>query len=672
MTSPPAPKSARRLLGPDGPLARAFEGYEEREGQLLMADAIERALAEDRALLCEAGTGTGKTLAYLVPAILSGKKVVVSTATKALQEQIITKDIPMIAEHLGLEPRAALGKGLSNYLCLRRYQELRKSAGSLADPAVRRSLPLLETWAGDTETGDVAELVGLAEGDPIWREVSSSSDTRIGQSCGFYERCFVTRMKRDLEEARLVIVNHHLFFADLAVKMAADRRGFAGAGALPPYDAVIFDEAHELEGIATDFFGVRLSRARVDALVRDADRAFVASGLADTLRAKGEGTALTAIVREASDAFFDRLSRLQEGGPREQAGRVTLQPDVWKGDLQGAYHRLDDTLEALAGYAQTVSKDEAVRLVAARAGELRKDAARIVDPKQNQVSWIEVRPRSISVGASPIDIGDMFRDRVVEPVGAVVLTSATLTTAAAGGRSGGFGFLRSRIGLDETTTVPVDEIEVPSPFDYRTAAILYTPRDLPEVSAPDFVARAAERVAELVAITGGGAFVLCTSNRAMYAFAAALRGRTPKPALIQGDAPKLMLVRRFRAEGNAVLIATMSFWEGVDVPGDALRLVVIDKLPFAVPSDPVVAARCRAIEEAGQNPFTAYSVPDAAITLKQGFGRLIRTHKDRGIVAILDRRVRTRGYGAAMLATLPPARRTDRLEDVAQFWSGTT
>jgi ATP-dependent DNA helicase DinG len=665
-SAPPGAGAARRLLGPDGPLAKAFPGYEEREGQLLMADAVERALAGDRTLLCEAGTGTGKTLAYLVPAILSGKKVVISTATKALQEQIMAKDLPLIHEHLGLEPRAALGKGLGNYLCLRRYDELRASAGALADASVRRSLPVLEDWAIETESGDIAELVTLPEADPIWREVTSSSETRIGQGCAYHERCFVTRMKRDLEEARVVVVNHHLFFADLAVKIAAAERGFGGAGALPAYDAVIFDEAHELESIATDFFGVRLSQARLASLLRDADRAFVSSGLADRLRAKGEGTALTGLVREAGDAFFAQLARLGTAGPE---GRVTLSPDAWEGELIDAYHRLDDVLDTLSSYAQVSSKEEPVRLVAQRATQLRADAARIVDPTRNQVTWVEVRPRSVSVGASPIDLGGLFRDRVVEPIGAVVLTSATLTTAAGSATGGPFRFLRSRLGLTDTVTVPVDEVEVPSPFDYPRAALLYTPRDLPEVNDAAFVDRAAERVAELVRITGGGAFVLCTSVRSMRAFASALRGKTPLPPLVQGDAPKLMLLRRFRADRNAVLVATMSFWEGVDVPGDALRLVVIDKLPFAVPTDPVVAARCRALEEAGQNPFLAYSVPEAAITLKQGFGRLIRARTDRGVVAILDRRIRTRGYGAAMLAVLPPARRTDRLEDVSAFWA---
>jgi ATP-dependent DNA helicase DinG len=673
---------SRRLLGPGGPLAHAFPGYEERAGQLDMADAVERALAEDRTLLCEAGTGTGKTLAYLVPAILSGRKVVISTATKALQEQIITQDLPLIAAHLGLEPEAALGKGLGNYLCRRRFEELRGSAGALADAGIRRSLPLLEEWVKDTETGDVAELTTLAEGDPIWREASSSSETRIGASCAYHETCFVTRMKRDLEQARVVVVNHHLFFADLAVKGAAEGRGFAGAGALPPYDAVIFDEAHELEGVATDFFGVRVSGARVEAMLRDADRAFVATGLAEKTRARGEGTALTGIVREAADAFFAQLARFAAAGE----GRVTLARDAWSGALQDAYHRLDSTLEALSGYASTSSKDEAVKLTAQRATELRADAARIADPHKNQVTWVEVRQRSVSVGASPIDVGDLFRERVVERVGAVVLTSATLTTPAKdrspGGRETGrgpvlsargpFAFLRGRMGLAEAVEVPVDELAVPSPFDYPSAAILYTPRDLPEANDAAFVPRASLRVAELVAITGGGAFVLCTSVRSMRAIAAELRGKIKRPPLVQGDAPKLMLLRRFRAEGDAVLCATMSFWEGVDVPGDALRLVIIDKIPFSVPTDPVVAARCRALEEAGDNPFLAYSVPEAAITLKQGFGRLIRARTDRGIVAILDRRIRTRGYGAALLSALPPARRTDRLEDVSAFWAEVT
>jgi len=630
-----------------------------------MASAVERAIDEERTLLCEAGTGTGKTLAYLVPAILSGRKVIVSTATKALQEQIYTKDLPLIEEHLRLVSNAVLGKGLGNYLCLRRYNELRRSGAATAEPHVRRSLPLLEAWARDTETGDVAELVTLAEGDPLWREVCSSSETRIGSSCSYYDDCFVTRMKRDLERARLIVVNHHLFFADLAVKLAAAQRGFAGAGALPPYDAVIFDEAHELEAIATDFFGVRVSRARLESMLRDATRAFVSAGLADRLASRGDTTALTAVVHTAADGFFDRIARLARV-TGEGVERVTLAREVWAGDLLEAYHQFDAALDTLASWASANATEEAVKLLAQRATQFREDMARIVEPSTNQVTWVEVRPRSVAVGASPIDLGGLFRERVVEHVGSVILTSATLTSG------GSFRFLRARLGLGEGTSVPVDELEVPSPFDYASAAILYTPRDLPEVSDPAFPARAADRIAELVAITGGGAFVLCTSFRAMHAIAGALRGRTPLPPLVQGDAPKLTLLGRFRAQKNAVLVATMSFWEGVDVPGDALRLVVIDKIPFAVPTDPVVAARSAALEQAGQNPFVSYSVPQAAITLKQGFGRLVRSRSDRGIVAILDRRIRTRGYGGSLLASLPPARRTERLDDVAAFWSDIT
>ena len=662
MSEPRLLGASRRLLGPGGPLERAFPGYEDREGQLAMADAVERSLHEDRTLLCEAGTGTGKTLAYLVPAILSGRKVIISTATKALEEQIFAKDLPLVHEHLGLEIDAALGKGLGNYLCLRRYNELRGSAAATGDPSIRRSLPLLEAWARDTETGDVAELPTLPEGDPLWREVCSSSETRIGQGCEYHAECFVTKMRREMEQARIVVVNHALFFADLAVKIAAEKRGFAVSGALPPYDAVIFDEAHELEHVATDFFGVRVSGARVESMLRDADRAFVAAGLADKLLARGEATALSSVVHAAADQFFDHLARLAGMA----MDRVTLSREVWSGDLLAAYHALDNTLEALASYAELHGKQEAIKVAAQRAAQLREDLARIVDPGKNQVTWVEVRSRSVAVGASPIDLGALFRDRVFERVGAVVLTSATLT----GG--GSFKYLRSRMGIEESGTVPVDELTVPSPFDYASSTLLYTPRDLPEVADAAFPASAAERAAELIAITGGGAFVLCTSNRSMRAIAAELRGKTPLPPLVQGDAPKLMLLRRFRADRNAVLVATMSFWEGVDVPGEALRLVIIDRIPFAVPSDPVVAARSAALEAAGKNPFVTYSVPEAAITLKQGFGRLIRSRADRGIVAILDRRIRTRGYGTTLLAGLPPARRTDRLADVAAFWAEIT
>jgi ATP-dependent DNA helicase DinG len=656
------------LLGRNGPFARAMAGYEDRPGQLAMAQAVERALGEGRVLLCEAGTGTGKTLAYLVPALLSGMKVVISTATKTLQDQIVTKDLPLVAEHLQVMPEVALVKGLGNYLCKRRFHELRTSAGALGDRGAFRTLPLIEAWASETEIGDMAELATLPEGDPLWREVSSSSETRVGSGCPYFADCFVTKMRKEAEEAQLVVVNHHLFFADLALRAASGERGYAG-GALPPYDAVILDEAHQIEEVATQFFGTSISRARVESMLRDADRAFLAAGLTDAVFGRGEGAALTAIVREASDAFFAAIADVARSAGGGEGGRTLLSADAWTKDVSEAWGRLDETLEAMGGYVKANAKDEPMRLLAARAAALRQAAAKVLDPSANQVTWVEVTQRNVSLGASPIGLGDTLRTMLFERAQAVVLTSATMTTAhRSSPGEPSYAFLRSRLGLDERLTVPVDEACVPSPFDFEASALLYLPRDLPEPAEEGFLDAAAERAADLVRITGGGAFILCTSVRAMRALARRVGGLLKTPLMVQGDAPKGALLSKFRAQGDAVLVATMSFWEGVDVPGEALRLVVIDKLPFAVPTDPVVAARAKAIEEAGRSPFFDYFVPNAAITLKQGFGRLIRTQKDRGIVALLDRRARTKGYGRALLDSLPAARRVERLEEVRALW----
>jgi ATP-dependent DNA helicase DinG len=625
-----------------------------------MAEAVERTLAEDRVLVCEAGTGTGKTLAYLVPAILSGRKVIVSTATRALQEQIFAKDIPLIRETLGLPVSAALMKGLSNYLCLRRFAEFRSSPEA-TEPKTSRALAILEEWAANTESGDVAEIGAMSEDEPIWREVSSSSETRIGQGCEFFNPCYVTRMKRDAEAARIIVVNHHLFFADLAL------RGPHAGAALPNYDAVIFDEAHQLEDIATDFFGVRVSSTRLASMLRDAERAFVAAGLSDKLLRKGEGAALVEIVRDAGQRFFGEIAKAR--GERELRarhgsvaleGRATIGADFWSGDVLAAYHKLDTTLEAFASYAETRQTSEAVEVVTHRATQLREDLAAIIDGAKNQVTWAEVRTRSAAIGASPVNLADTLQGRLFAQVPAVVLTSATLTA------NHKFSYLRSRLGL-HGDDLPVEELEVPSPFDYEQNALLYLPRDLPEPTDAAWLPAAEERIAALVEASDGGAFVLSTSKRVMQALHLALKRRSRRTVFVQGEAPKTALLERFRKDPQAVLVATMSFWEGVDVPGKALRLVIIDKIPFQVPSDPVVMARSAALEAAGQNPFAHYHVPAAAITLKQGFGRLIRSRKDAGIVAILDRRVHTKNYGRVLLQSLPPARRTEDLEETKTF-----
>jgi ATP-dependent DNA helicase DinG len=625
-----------------------------------MADAVERALADDRVLVCEAGTGTGKTLAYLVPAILSGRKVVVSTATRALQEQIFTKDIPLIRETLGLPVSAALMKGLSNYLCLRRFAEFRASPEA-SDPGAARALGVLEEWAAATGSGDVAEIRAMSEDEPIWREVSSSSETRIGQGCDHFSACFVTRMKREAEAARIIVVNHHLFFADLAL------RGPHAGAALPDYDAVIFDEAHQLEDIATDFFGVRVSSTRLSSMLRDAERAFVAAGLSDKLLRKGEGSVLTFVVQDAGQRFFGEIAKARgqdELRTRRNAvmseGRAAISSAFWSGDVLAAYHKLDSTLEALAGYAESRQTSEAMEVVARRAAQVRDDLAAIVDGSSNQVTWAEVRTRSASIGASPVDLAGTLKGKLFAQVPAVVLTSATMAA------NHSFAYLRSRLGLDGDD-LPVEELEVPSPFDYEQKALLYLPRDLPEPTDPAWLSAAEKRIADLIEASDGGAFVLSTSKRVMQALHAALVRGARRPVLVQGQAPKSALLEKFRQSPNAVLVATMSFWEGVDVPGKALRLVIIDKIPFQVPSDPVVLARSAAIEAIGKNPFVHYHVPSAAITLKQGFGRLIRSRKDAGIVALLDKRVHTKGYGRTLLESLPPARRTDDLEEAKAF-----
>ncbi|MFO7178752.1 MAG: ATP-dependent DNA helicase [Pseudomonadota bacterium] len=669
-------RSLRELFGPRGPFASELGAYEERPGQLAMAEAVERALREDRLLLCEAGTGTGKTLAYLVPALLSGRKVVVSTATRALEEQIVSKDIPIACRALGIEPRIALMKGVSNYLCRRRHAEFVKSPESLR-PGYARSFAQVQSFVAETETGDLSELAGLPEDDPVRLEVASSTDTRIGSACSYYDECFVTRMKREAEAAQLVVVNHHLFFADVAL------RGPHPARVLPDYDAVVFDEAHQLEDIATEFFSVRVSSARIARLLEDLQRALSQSGAADPLFARtpvaGEGpSGVLALVERAAAAFFAELGARVESGE----GRIAIEPDVFSGDLQRRAFELDSALEGLAALAASAAgrlveapdrvtrrRGEALSLLERRAEQLREQLSIVVEGGRGRVVWLERTPRRVTLSSSPVDLSILLRERVFERVPACVLTSATLSTGGSE-RPGTspFAYVRARLGLDDPTQ-PVDELVVGSPFDFARQAVLYTPRDLPAPGTVEFLDAASERITELVSLTGGGAFVLTTSVRAMRELhrrlAATLGGY---PLMVQGEAPKAALVARFRAAENAVLVATMGFWEGVDVPGRALRLVILEKIPFAVPTDPILVARSRALEEAGKNPFLELSVPAAALSLKQGFGRLIRSQQDFGIVALLDERVHRRGYGARLLAALPPAVRVTDLEPVRRFW----
>ena len=684
----------RDVMGPGSALSRALGGYEAREGQLLMAEAVETALEAEHPLFVEAGTGTGKTLAYLIPAALSGKKVVISTGTRALQDQIVNKDLPLVAQVLaphGVRFRSAMMKGLSNYLCKRRFEELRHTD---ADRFVLDTdLVHIERWVPSSRTGDRVELSMLPDDSRAWYAVQSSTDTRIGKGCAYNDTCFVTQMKREAEEADVVVVNHHLFFADLALRRGLSR-GPGGrrpdmASVIPAYDAVIFDEAHQLEDVATTFFGVRASSARVDALIRDAYRTLTAAG-------RGDARGMLDRIERASEGFFRALVRRATSA----AGPDARRPLTY-GDLDGAtyelFQKLVSAVDALATYADLYAREEAIALIARRAADLKRDLTQIVEgaraagqvkdelgggedappeleyepgyepePEEKEaprdehltVAWVEARDKSVVIGSSPVHVGGTLRGALFDRVSAVVCTSATLAT------SGGFHFAKARLGATPDTR----ELVVASPFDFASRAGFYVARDLPDPSQPGFEAAAAERIIELVEMTKGGAFVLATSNRAMRNLCGILRGRLREPVLLQGEAPKHLLLSRFRELGNAVLVATMSFWEGVDVPGHALRLVILDKIPFAVPTDPLVASRSAEVERQGGNPFSQYSVPAAAILLKQGFGRLLRTRKDGGIIALLDRRASTKGYGRMLLSSLPPAKRLGNMDDVRAFW----
>jgi ATP-dependent DNA helicase DinG len=634
-------ESLRAILGPGGALARTLPGYEHRPQQLVMAQEIGRALTEEHPLLVEAGTGTGKTLAYLIPAVLSGKKVVVSTGTRTLQEQLYGKDVPLLRQ-AGVACEAAVLKGISNYVCRRRFAEI----GMTEDPDLVR----ITAWARRTEVGDRAELAGVAEDAPAWRLVTTGPEARLGPKCPYFEPCFVTQARRAAHKAQIVVVNHHLFFADLALRAA-----YPGAQVLPPYDAVIFDEAHQIEDVATEHFGITVSTLRVLALVRDAKKALAdatdvsSPRLIDNLEARADE--LFALLR-------DRLAK-------DSAGvdvRKLAPADLFAEPRRERWFRLDAALEELAAHAHRRASSEEKEDAAAvgrRASALRNDLATLAERHGHEhVHWAETRGRTLLLHASPVDIAPLFARHVTEAV-TTVLTSATLSVG------GSFSFLRGRLGLGDDLT---QELSVESPFDYTQQALLYLPRDLPAPQDPAFGDAVVARTLELLTLTQGRAFVLFTSHRALRHAAEVLRAQLPYPLLVQGENAKAALLASFQATVGSVLLATSSFWEGVDIPGEALSLVVLAKLPFATPDDPLTQARVTRLEEDGHDPFADYHLPRAALALKQGFGRLIRRRDDRGIVAILDHRIVTRSYGRVFLESLPPAPRTSSLEQVRRWW----
>ncbi|MGH9509623.1 MAG: ATP-dependent DNA helicase [Terriglobales bacterium] len=648
------------FFGPGGVLSKTHPAYEFRRGQLDMAQAVEQALSEKRHLVVEAGTGTGKTLAYLVPVIRAGKRVVISTGTKTLQEQLFHKDVPFLEREAGVgKLRVCYMKGRNNYLC-------RQKLYDVAEKPVLTGLEqidhfrIIQEWEKTTANGDRAELASLPEASALWPRLDARADACTGQKCRQYDRCFITEMRRRAAQSDIIIVNHHLFFADMAIRRLAERA--PDAGILPEFGAVIFDEAHDLEDVASSYFGVTVSDLRIADLARDTETILKLKGIftSDVQRA-------SAGLRERAQIFFSVLPPGEGRFPFDARSEFLEESGDQYDELKAALQRLVSALQSLP------QKPEEVFNLARRADELRANLEFLLEStERNTVFWIERRGRGderrgrggergggqhVFLQATPIEVAPILRQGLWEGLETAVLTSATLAV------TGGFSYIRRRLGLDHAR-----ELVVPSHFDYARQALLYVPPDLPDPRTPQFAGRAGELIRQMLEITEGRAFCLFTSYAQMNEIHRRLADQLDFPVLLQGTAPKNALLEEFRATPNAVLFATSSFWQGVDVQGEQLSCVIIDRLPFAVPGDPVVAARIHCINEEGGNAFYDYQVPAAVISLKQGFGRLIRSLNDRGLLVLLDNRIQRQRYGQVFLESLPNYRRTTSLADVQEFF----
>jgi ATP-dependent DNA helicase DinG len=630
--------SASSLLGADGPFAREVPNFAPRETQRRMADAVTDAIEHRDALVVEAGTGTGKTFAYLVPALLSGKRVVVSTGTRNLQDQLFHRDLPRVMSILGAKVDVALLKGRANYLCHYRLQQTVES-GQFKSRAQLTDLQKIREWASRTRTGDRAELVEVPEGSPLWPRVTSTAENCLGTECPFYDECFVFKARRHAQEADLVVVNHHLLLSDLALK----REGFGAI--LPEADAYVLDEAHQLPELAGQYFSVGVSARQVKELATDT--------LAECAGQPGALAMLQPGLDHVNDAV--RKARLAFDTLPKRGAFAQLEADAGAAEaLENLGNALADLAGVLMGQAE---RSKGLASVHARCVVLDQRLQRIAGRDgEDEVRWYELSDHGFELSATPLDLAPQLQTLRNATDAAWIHTSATLAVA------GHFDHFTRQMGLVDPAT-----LDLGSPFDYPHQALCWLPQGLPDPAARDYTQRVIETVRPVLEASNGRAFLLFTSHRALR-LAADLLLDGPWPLFVQGSAPRHQLLSDFRDSGNGVLLGAASFWEGVDVAGEALSVVVIDKLPFASPDDPVLQARLDAVRRAGGNPFRDWQIPAAAIALKQGAGRLIRDVHDRGVLVLCDPRLTTRAYGKLFLASLPPMPRTRLLEDVQRFF----
>ena len=631
------------LLGNDGPLAATLPGFEYRASQQEMAAVVADVFRDGGELLVEAGTGTGKTLAYLIPAVLSGQRVVISTGTKNLQEQLFYKDLPLLRKALKVPFTACLMKGRANYLCLTRFAQFamqpsfRVFEEASHFDAVRR-------WAEMTKTGDRAEIPGAPESLDFWKGISARSENCTGKECPEFERCYVTKLRQRAADSDIIIVNHHLLFADLMV-----REGSYGE-VIPDYDYLVLDEAHQIESVVTQYFGVTVSTTGVEELARDTEAAWETHATGKHLsQARIEIRRLRSVAQELFETY------------RTKEDRYRIRPQPTSAPQERYRAAFLKQLAKVRTHLGAIPKpDEATVALVRRAGEIALDLETILDAADPEaVSWCESRERSIALRSSPIRVAPIIQQTLLATKRAVVMTSATLAVEDS------FDYMSERLGIGTERCQLL-----PSPFDYREQAMLYVPRHLPAPRDGGFLQSAVAEIRALLSASRGRAFVLFTSFANLHAVRRALQGELPYPLLVQGEAPRGELLETFRDTTGAVLLGTSSFWEGVDVIGDQLSLVIVDKLPFAVPGDPLIAARIDRVASTGGNAFADYQVPMAVLSLKQGLGRLIRSRTDRGVVAVLDSRIATSGYGERFVASLPPYRLTHDRQDVVAFFRG--